>query len=279
MGMLLRLTWRTIAARPTLTVLAVLLLAFSTVVLYGLVMSASIIGTLRGTMLSELAIEIELSDYNDSTRTGYVELLRTRPDVLSVNSLSARDVLDEVEQELGESLREVLSENPFPPILRVKLRNPAPETIEGFVSEVSTWSGVLQVVYPKELWKKFDNWMAALRGRAAYVVAAIALIGWTLVGLTLRAILRGRRQAWQLLLLLGARPRDLEITHLLIEVLIGVVAGLAAATLIYVVLLLGGWLLLFPIVAPQGWMVMCIITALCLSMLAGVWAPRPSRQP
>ncbi len=278
MGLLFRLTWRTIAARPTLAVLAVLLLAMTTAMLYGLIVSASVVKTLRESLISELAVEIELADYSDSTRFVFAETLRQRSDVLSVKSLSARDVLEEAEQELGESLRDVLSDNPFPPILRVQLRNPMPERIELFIDEVAAWPGVLQAVYPRDLWRKFDKWMAALRGRVAVIVGLIALIGWALVGLSLRAILRNRRSAWQLLSMLGIKPRDLEVLQLNIELVLGLFAGAFAVGIIYLGLVAAGWLLLRPIEAPTGWIPGCLAMAILLSVLAGIWAPRPSKE-
>ncbi len=277
MGLLFRLTWRTIVARPTLSVLAILLLAMTTAMLYGLIVSASVISSLRGSLINELAVEIELADFSDSTRFALAETLRQRPDVLSVKSLSARDVLEEAEQELGESLRDVLSNNPFPPILRVKLRNPMPERIEHFVDEVTAWPGVLQAVYPRDLWRKFDAWMAALRGKAALIIGALAVLGWLLVGLSLRAILKNRRSAWQLLTMLGIKPRDLEFVQLKIEIVLGLLAGLLAVTLIHFGLVAAGWLVLTAIEPPAGWVLGCIGTALLLAVLAGIWAPRPSR--
>jgi len=277
MGLLFRLTWRTIVARPTLAVLAILLLAMTTAMLYGLIVSASVISSLRGSLINELAVEIELADFTDSTRFTLAETLRQRPEVLSVKSLSARDVLEEAEQELGESLRDVLSDNPFPPILRVKLRKPTPEQIELFVDEVTTWPGVLRAVYPRDLWRKFDAWMAALRGRVALIVGAFAVLGWLLVGLSLRAILKNRRSAWQLLTMLGIKPRDLEFVQLKIELVLGLLAGVLAVALIRLGLVTAEWLLLSSIEPPSGWVLGCIGTALLLAVLAGIWAPRPSK--
>lgn len=277
MGLLFRLTWRTISARPTLAVLAILLLAMTTAMLYGLIVSASVISSLRGSLINELAVEIELADYTDSTRFTLAETLRQRPEVLSVKSLSARDVLEEAEQELGESLRDVLSDNPFPPILRVKLRKPTPEQIELFVDEVATWPGVLRAVYPRDLWRKFDAWMAALRGRAALIIGALAVLGWLLVGLSLRAILKNRRSAWKLLTMLGIKPRDLEFVQLMIEIVLGLLAGVLAVGLIHLGLVAAEWLLLSSIEPPSGWVLGCFGTSLLLSVLAGIWTPRPSK--
>lgn len=278
MGLLFRLTWRTIVARPTLAVLAIMLLAITTALLYGLIVSASVISSLRGSLINELAVEIELADYSDSTRIVFEETLQRRPDVLTVKSLSARDVLQEVEFELGESLRDILTDNPFPPILRVKLRNPSPERIDLFADEVSAWPGVLQAVYPRDLWRKFDAWMEALRGRVAYFVGMLAIIGWGLVGLSLRAILKNRRSAWKLLTMLGIKPRDLEWVQLLMELVLGLLAGALAVCIIHLGIIAAGWLLVSPIEPPTAWVFGCIGTALLLAVLAGVWAPRPSKE-
>lgn len=278
MGLLFRLAWRTLLARPTLALLAVLLLSISTALLFGLYASVNVLSSLRGSLLNELAIEIELSDFSDSTRAAIGTRLEQRSDVLSIQSLSAREVLDEVEEELGESLRDVLTENPFPPIVRVKLKSPSPSAVEQFLGDVRQWSGVLQVVYPRELWQKFETWISALRGRTGYFAGALALAGWVLVGLSLRAILRNRRNAWHLLLLLGLKPRELEIVQLLIELVIGTIAGLIAAALIHLGWTVSQWLLATPLPPPTAYVPGSLAVAICLAVLAGIWAPRAARE-
>ena len=109
MGLLFRLSWQTLIARPTLALLAVLLLSLSTSLLAGLIISVQTISSLKGSLLNDLSIEIELSTPNDSLQTALARELRNRPDVLAVTSLAPREVLEEVEQELGESLRDILA--------------------------------------------------------------------------------------------------------------------------------------------------------------------------
>lgn len=274
MRLLLKLTWRSMLARPTLTVLAILLLAVSTALLYGLFVSVKALSAVKSSLIENLAIEIELSNPSDSTRLAMESRLRQRPDVLDVKSLSARDVLDEVELELGESLSDVLTENPFPPILRVKLLAPNPHLSKLFVEEVAAWPGVLRVVYPRDLWAKFDNWIASLKGRIGYLSLLFALFGWVLGGLSLRAILRNRRSAWQLFLLLGLRTRDLLIVQLLLAVTLGLLGGLLAATVLQSAFVIGAWLFAMPLHAPAGSIFGCVALCIVLAISANVWTPR-----
>jgi len=269
MGLVFRLAWQTLVARPTLALLAVLLLALSTALLYGLIVSVNVIVSLRGSLLSDLSVEIELSTQGDSLQNSLVDELEARPDVLSVQSLSPREVLEEVERELGESLTNILTDNPFPPILRVKLREPTLESLDTFLTEISDRPGVLQAVYPRDLWLRLEEWIAALRGRIAFVVGAFSLLGWILVGLSLRAILKNRRTAWQLLILLGIQPRDLELTQLLLEICLGVFAGLIAAVVIQGGLILASWFLLGPIETPTNWILISVTISTGLVILAG----------
>lgn len=274
MRLLLKLTWRSMLARPTLTVLAILLLAVSTALLYGLYVSVNALSAVKSSLIDNLAIEIELSNPSDSSRLPMESRLKQRPDVLDVKSLSARDVLDEIELELGESLRDVLTENPFPPILRVKLLTPNPDASKLFVEEVSAWPGVLRVVYPRDLWAKFDNWIASLKGRIGYLAGLFALLGWVFGGLSLRAILRNRRTAWQLFLLLGLKTSDLLIVQLLLAVTLGLLGGLLAAAAVQVAFVIGAWLLAMPLLAPAGSIFGCIALCIGLACFANVWAPR-----
>lgn len=277
MSLVLTFTRRTLFARPTLSVLTVLLLAISTSVLYGLYASISILGSVRTSLIKELAIEIELSDPSDSLRSALEDQLRSRSDVLQVQSLSANDVLQEMEQELGESLSDALTGNPFPPILRVKLREPSPLTSETFIREVSDWPGILRIVYPQKLWRKFDLWVESLKGRTGYFAALFALAGWVLSGLALRAIFRNRLANWHLLLLLGFRPRDLDLIVLFVEILLGAVAGLLAAALVQGAFWVAAWLFALPLPLPPGAAIYCVLVAIALSILGGIWAPRPAR--
>lgn len=278
MGLLFRLSWQTLIARPTLALLAVLLLSLSTSLLAGLIISVQTISSLKGSLLNDLSIEIELSTPNDSLQTALARELRNRPDVLAVTSLAPREVLEEVEQELGESLRDILTENPFPPILRVKLRAPTRESLDQFVTEISAKPGVLQAIYPRDLWERLDDWIAKLRGKTAYIIGALAVFAWILVGLALQAILRNRRTAWQLMLMLGIRPRDLELVQLIIEIVLGLLAGLVSILVLRAGMMFVGWLILTPISAPSGWVLLSLGSAVALAILAGFWAPRPARE-
>jgi len=278
MSLLLRLALRTLVARPTLALLAVLLLALATSLVYGLYVSVDVLSSLRSSLLNELAIEVELADAGDSTQTSIAARLTQRSDVASIQSLSALDVLNEVEQDMGESLRDVLTENPFPPIIRVRLNSSSQPAIEAFQSEIERWPGVLHVVYPKELWQKFDNWISALRGRTGYVALAFAIGSWVLVGLSLRAMLRNRSGAWRLLLLLGLRPRELEVTQLLIELFLGLLGGLIASGVVFTAWTLAQWLLATPLPMPGAILAGSTVVAVLLAILAGVWAPRPAKE-
>lgn len=277
MKLLFALAWRTIAARPTLALLGGLLLALTTSLLCGLLIAVSVISETRGSLLNELAIEIELTDNDPVLRESLTQQLRAHPDILAVQALSPSEVLAEVERELGESLIHALPENPFPPILRVKLREPTPERIAGFITHAQSWAGVRKVVYPRELSGKLDNWIAALRGRVGIVIALAALIGWTLVGLSIRAMLRNRRAAWQLLLLTGIRPMRLLFVQLIIMFALGIMAGLVSIVILNTAIQVGSWLFLSTLATPTVWPIWCLAAATMLGLLAALWAPRLSR--
>lgn len=277
MRLVIRVVWTTLFARPTLSFLTISLLACATTFLYGLYASVEVVDSLRNAFIQELAVEIELSDYSDSTRQVYEHELKLRPDVLTVQTLSAREVLDEVERELGESLRDVLTENPFPPIFRVRLRNPSPDALQSFAEEVSGWPGVLQVIYPRSLWEKFDSLLAALRGKFAVTAGTFALACWVLAGLSLRAIFRFRSPVWQLLLLYGLELRSLFIMRIVLAAFIGLCGGLMSVAVLYFGRRLTEWLLLTQVTLPSNWVLGCILGAILLALTAGVWVPRLAR--
>ena len=262
-----------------MTALTVLLLAVASALLCGLFASLSVLTTLKGSLFRDLAIEIELATPADSARAALVAELRARPDVLSVESLSANEVLSEMELELGESLRGILTENPFPPIVRVKLRDPRPELIEAFITDAAQRQQVLQVVYPRDLAARLDHWTVTLRGRAGYLAVLFAVAGWMLAGLALRAIIRSRWSSSELLVLLGLRPRDLKLAHLLASVILGLLAGLFAVLFVHSALRLVGWMLLTELPTPAGLFGWSCAVSVGLAVLASLWAPRTSKLP
>jgi cell division protein FtsX len=262
---------RALASRPTLTLLALILLTLSATLIASIAGSLYFLSSLRGSLLSDLAVEIELT--SDSTKQDVYQKLSARRDVQSSLYLTPSEVLHEIERETGESVRDLLQENPFPPLIRVKLRAPTLAQLDVFVADVKAWPGVLDASYPKRLWERLDQLAVSLRGKFGMLAGLFALLAWSLVGLTLRAMLRYRQATWELLLQLGLHPRDLSWIKLMMEIALGLLAGVVSALALYGLAILAGWALLQPVEVPYYLLGATVGGAVALAVLAGLWIP------
>lgn len=269
--LLASLALRTLVSRPTLTLLALILLTLSATLVATIAGSLHFLGSLRGSLLSDLSVEIEL--LSDSTKQDVLARLNALSDVQASSYLAPSEVLAEVERETGETVRDLLQENPFPPLVRVKLRAPTIVQLDRFVTDAKTWPGVLDASYPKGLWERLDQLAASVRGNFGIVAGLIALLAWALVGLSLRAMLRYRQAKWELLLQLGLHPRDFTWIKLILEAVLGLVAGGLAALALLGLSILAGWVLLQPIAIPLWLFGATAGGAVALALLTGVWIP------
>jgi cell division protein FtsX len=270
----LQLGLGTLRSRPTLTLLAVGLLAIGTTLMGGLSGTVYLLRGIQAEFLSALTVEIELADDSDELRTGISEKAEAWPGAEFVQYVSPAVTLHEVETELGEKVSDLFGTNPFPPIIRVRFGQVSLTTLDSLTHSAQSWPGVAGVVYPKQLWNRLNQIMDNIQGTTGWIAVLFALAAIALVGLCIRAQVRYRAPTWELMSLLGMSNSTLGISLLIHEAIIGILGGLLTCLLLYVLTIFAGWLLLHEVGFPLWFYLTVSFSAIALSILAGIFSPR-----
>jgi cell division transport system permease protein len=264
----------TLRSRPTLTVLAVLLLALGTAILSVLLGVVFLAQSLQSQFATALTLELELIHDAEATRATVMSRAEAWPAVESVQYVPPDVTLREIERETGEDLQTLFGANPFPPMVRVRFGRLNLQTLDSLAASARRWPEVADVAYPRAAWSSVDRLSARLQGGFGTGAAALTLVILVLVGLCLRAQVRNRADTWELLLLMGSSARTIRLALFVQQLVVGLLGGLLACGLLTGLGLFLRWLTLRPVEIPLWFYVSTILVAILLSILAGQMSPR-----
>ncbi len=277
LGFSVRLGLGLLRSRPTLTLLAVLLLSLGVSVLAVIGTARYLLHTAQAELLAAPTLELELVSADPGVYTEIMSRVEDWPGVIGVSYLSPEQVLSEIQAMAGDSLRAMLGTDPFPPLLRVKCAATREATLDSLFAVARQWPEVSAVVFPRQAWddlaklvNKLDRWLW---------LAAIPLLVLTLIltALCLRAQVRNRAATWEFLSLLGMSRLSLAMALLTQQISIGILGGLMTVTVVWGATLAFQWLLLRDLDLPPLFVVASILSSILLSILAGI-AARPTRR-
>lgn len=265
----------TLRTRPTLSILAVCLLALGTVALGGLFGSIYLLRGLENEFISGLNLEIELTaGLPEFQRTDIMSRAEQWPGAEFVQFVPPELTLEEIQKETGEDLRQLFGMNPFPPMIRVRFNATSQTTLDSLVFAARRWSGVNAVAYPKKLWSEINGLLDRLTGQLGYAAALLSLVSMVLVGLCLRAQVRNRTESWDFLSLFGMSTATFNLALFAQELIVGFIGGLLACLILLFLTAGYSWLFLRPLALPF-WFYACIwMMAMVLAILAGLFSPR-----
>jgi cell division transport system permease protein len=264
----------TLRSRPTLTVLAALLLAFGTSILGVIFGAVFLLGSLQAQIATVLTLELELIHDAEATRAAVMSRAEAWPGIESVQYVPPDVTLREIEKETGEDLQKLFGANPFPPMVRVRFGRLNLQTLDSLATSARRWPEVADVAYPRAAWSGVDRLSARLQGGFGKGAAAFTLVILVLVGLCLRAQVRNRADTWDLLLLMGSSPRTIRLALFVQQLAVGVLGGVLACGLLTGLSLFLRWLTLRPVEIPLWFYASTTLAALLLSILAGQLSPR-----
>lgn len=262
--------WRTLWLRPGLSLLAVLLLAFALWLCAALLGTLLLLENLRRDLLANLATDIELSlDVTDEQKAHIASLVKQWPGTAEVNYISPDSALQLYSAEVGEDLQDLFDENPFPPVLRVRFQDISHLWMDSLSAEASQWDGVVGVIYPREIWQRFDKISGKIRGGLGFGAVGFFVVSLWMVALALRAQFMARRKEWRLLTLLGMTPAGLRRTAQVHSALIGIVAGMVAVVGMWVLLFLYGFAFLEKLALPVWFYVAIVLAGIAFMLPIG----------
>jgi cell division transport system permease protein len=264
----------TLRSRPTLTILAALMLALGTAILAVLFGAVFLLQSLQTSFATALTLELELIHDAESSRAAVMTRAEAWPGIESVQYVPPEVTLREIEKETGEDLERLFGANPFPPMVRVRFTRLSLQSLDSLAASARVWPEVADVAYPRAAWSSVDRLSAHVQGGFGKGAAALTLVILVLVGLCLRAQVRNRADTWDLLLLMGSSPRTIRLALFVQQLVVGVLGGLLACGLLAALGVFLRWLTLRPVEIPLWFYFCTLLAAMLLSILAGQLSPR-----
>lgn len=274
--LILRIGFGLLRSRPTLAVLAVLLLALSSAMISGLSGTAYLLRSVERGLMESLEMELELVDESEATRAGVLSRLQKWPGVQRVRYVSPEEILTEIEATTGEKLRDLFGTNPFPGVMRVRISSTERDQLDSRAAEARNWPQVSAVAYPRNLWQDLERLQRTVRRYSLRIALATALTALLLTGLCFRAQIRSRADEWRLLQHFGMSRRALIVSQVVQAGVTGVIGGALANVLVASVASVYQYLLLTSEVRfPTNTYLQASAVALGIALAAGLGASLP----
>jgi cell division protein FtsX len=273
----LRLGWGTLRSRPTLSLLAIALLALSTAIIGGISGTAYLLEHLQSEFLRALTVELELTDGSKQAQDNVMRMVEAWPGLEFAQYVSPDITLAEMQKETGDDLLALFGYNPFPPIVRVRFGSTSLQVLDSLTDAARGWPDVRGVFYPRRLWSDLGRLVQRMKHEFGPLLGIASLAALVLVGLSLRAQIRYRTATWEFLQLLGMSDRTFGLVLLVQELLIGAAAGFGAVCLLGLLTWFYTWLFLRVVAFPFWFYLLVCLASVSLSLIAGLFSPRRFR--
>jgi cell division transport system permease protein len=196
------------------------------------------------------------------------------PQVRKATFRNRDDLLSELEAELGEGLLAGLPGNPLPRAIDVQVhpKYATQPSLDSLADLLSTFPSVDEVVYGRAWAHRADRFFTQVRFFLGVITVALALLVLAIASNIIRLIIRNRREAIGVWLLLGASPLYARLPYYIEGALAGLAGALVTLSLLYATFL---WLsqyvpvfVFFTPVETAGFMVTAVGMALIGAILA-----------
>jgi len=185
---------------------------------------------------TDLLSQIEISVYttNDATPKQVASLqsaLRADPRVASVEFIPKKQGLVEMKDRVkGEIDMSLLTENPLPDKLRVKVK--APENVAAVAASAQKMPGVANAVFGQDVVAKMLRLGSVLRAIGIGVIVVFVLVAGIIISNTIRLTVFARRREIAIMQLVGATNTYIRMPFICEGLLDGILgAGIALALL------------------------------------------------
>lgn len=228
--------WRGLRSEPSAALLSVVVVGMALYIPSMLYLSAQAGDRFSQQIRSQVKLRVYLREEADGPFDEMIRELRVLPQVRTASYRDRSDLLKELESELGEGLLDGLPGNPLPRAIDVTVK---PEfvtetALDALAAVLERFPATQEVVYGRDWARRADRFFGEVRFFLGLVTCALAILVLGIASNIIRLIIRNRREAIGVWLLLGASPLYARLPYY-IE---GALAGLAGA-LVTLVLLFG----------------------------------------
>lgn len=185
---------------------------------------------------TDLLSQIEISVYTtaDATAKQIATLestLRADPRVASVEFIPKKQGLIEMKDRVkGEIDMSLLTENPLPDKLRIKVK--APETVAAVAASAQKMPGVANAVFGQDLVARMLRLGSVLRGVGIGVIVVFVLVAGIIISNTIRLTVFARRREIAIMQLVGATNTYIRMPFICEGLLDGVLGAVIALALL-----------------------------------------------
>ncbi|HCV44123.1 MAG TPA: hypothetical protein DGH68_11615 [Bacteroidetes bacterium] len=186
-------------------------------------------------------VEMEAFMQEPTTREGVSELInrvKEIPGVDQVIFISKQEAAEIFKEQFGEDVQSVLEFNPLPPSLKIFLE-PAYRTAiraNEVYEKLKAIKGVESIIYRKALLEFIDQKTATAHNITLGLGLLISLSAIFLVSNTIRLAIYAKRRILRTMELVGATPGFIRLPFLLEGIIQGLVGGILAACVLYILL-------------------------------------------
>jgi cell division transport system permease protein len=228
--------WRGLRSEPGTTLLSVVVVGLALYIPSMLFLAARAGDRFSQQIRAQVKLRVYLKEQSPGPFDTLLRELEGLPQVRRATFRDRADLLTELESELGEGLLDGLPGNPLPRAFDVIVKPDfaSESALDSLAARIRELPEVQEVVYGQVWAHRADRFFDQLRLLLGLLTSALAVLVLAIAANTIRLIIRSRREAIGVWLLLGASPLYARLPYY-IE---GALAGLAGA-LVTLVLLFG----------------------------------------
>lgn len=237
------------------------------------------VNTARFIEMLRARVELEAFLQEPVTRDQINTLARRVRAVRGVDSLvviSKEEAARVFKEEFGEDIKKVLDFNPLPPSFKIYIRKEdrTAEGVDRIYRTLIALKGIDQVIYRKDLLDLIDKRTTTVNNITLGLGVLISISAILFVSNTIRLAIYAKRKLIRTMELVGATWLFIRLPFLIEGILQGIIGGLLAAGLLYVVLEVAARLVAADLAAyihmPRPFYAVVLLAGLVLGLIGAV---------
>ena len=235
MRILLGEAWRGLRSEPGTALLSVVVVGMALYIPSMLYLSAQAGDRFSQQIRSQVKVRVYLlEEANDPFDTLIAEI-EAMPSVRKATFRDRDDLLKELESELGAGLLDGLPGNPLPRAIDVTVKPDfaTESALDSLAAALQEHPEVEEVVYGRAWAHRADRFFSQLRFFLGVTTALLAVLVLAIASNIIRLIIRNRREAIGVWLLLGASPLYARLPYYIEGALAGLAGALVTLALLY----------------------------------------------
>lgn len=187
---------------------------------------------------SQVDIEVFLKETVSKNRLVEIQQqIQSLEGIITTEYVSKEDAAEFFKKEFGEDINKVLDFNPLPPSFKLTISDSyrTSENVEKLQVKLKAIKGVDDVIYRKDMLEFFDRRTKGVQTFGLAVGIFLALSAIFLVVNSIRLTIIARKQAIQIMKLVGATRGFIRAPYLIEGMLLGFIGGVLGAGLLFLI--------------------------------------------